>query len=95
LFCRWGAIPNTFLKMKLNIKYIGLALLIILAVVSTTFAVTELYKDYRMQRDIQAYTQGQIDIAKLSISCEPVTIYLNENQSISLIAIGCLQEVKE
>jgi len=79
-------------KMNINKTTITIVILVGLVLIFGMLFGIEVYKDYRLERDIQVYTQGQIDIARLSVSCEPVTIYLDENKSISLIAIGCLNQ---
>jgi len=81
-------------KIKYRVKLIGLVLLVILAVSGMFYMISDIYKDYRTQRDINAFMQGQNytinELARLSTSCEPVTLYLDNNKSLSLIAIGCL-----
>lgn len=70
--------------------------MVLVAIVGAVYMVSDIYSNYRLKQDLEAYMQGQNDaisqLVSLSINCEPVVIPLNENQTITLIAIGCLQQ---
>lgn len=81
-------------KTKLTISILVIALVLV-----SGLYIYDQYKEHQQERDIQVFQAGAeaqiIDIIKVVAQCKetyPITI---QNQTITLVAYECLQEIKE
>ena len=82
--------------MNLNKTTITIAILIGLVLIFGMLWGVELYRDYRIDKNWEIYYQGAEDVTQeiisLSVECKPIKIQLGENKTLTLIAIGCLNQ---
>ena len=75
-------------------------ILAILLIITISYLIIDKYQETRQEKQIEIYQQGAqygyqqaiLQIAQQAVTCQPVPLGIGNNQTINLIAVGCLQQ---
>jgi hypothetical protein len=81
-------------KTRTLISILILVIILLLAVIAYAFLIKPSYTGYVVGKQSEGYEFAIVSIMQRASTCQPVPLVYN-NQTITLIAVECLQQAQE